>query len=152
VFSYAWRDGWLKRYAVYCMHEQYNNAHALAEFNSRSDALHYCSYEAVFVRGELPRETALSQCIGFVRDAACGVEVDLDAIVNTPSSARTSSGLDALQVREFVHKCATALSPAYLHVAEGAPVLAHRKADHKTGKLIAYLVGDFIKGVMSKSP
>lgn len=147
AFSYAWNDGWLRRYSVYCMHEQYNNEHAIASFTAHPDGLHYCSYESVFVRQEVSEEKALSQCIGFVKGAACGVEVDLDAIVNTPSSARTSSGLDALQVRRFVHTGASALNAAYLHIAEGAPVLAHRKADNKTGKLIAYLVSDFVKGV-----
>jgi predicted AAA+ superfamily ATPase len=33
-----------------------------------------------------------------------------------------------------------------LQYAEAAPVLSHIKADNKTGKLIAYLISDFIKG------
>jgi formiminoglutamase len=47
----------------------------------------------------------------------------------------------------FIGNCAKNLNAAYLHIAEGAPVLSHIKADNKTGKLIAYLISDFIKGV-----
>ena len=34
----------------------------------------------------------------------------------------------------------------YFHLAEAAPILSHIKADNKTGKLIAYLISDFVKG------
>jgi formiminoglutamase len=51
-----------------------------------------------------------------------------------------------LQARKYVYQCAKQLKVIYLHIAEGAPVLSHIKADNKTGKLIAYLISDFIKG------
>ncbi|HWY37177.1 MAG TPA: arginase, partial [Bacteroidia bacterium] len=101
---------------------------------------------------------ALTNCINFCseggnsgKETYCGVELDLDSIINVPSSARTSSGLTSLQARQYVYRCAKELNAAYLHIAEGAPVLSHIKADYKTGKLIAYLVSDFIKGVSEKN-
>jgi hypothetical protein len=33
----------------------------------------------------------------------------------------------------------------YFHLAEAAPVLSHIKTDLKTGKLMAYLITDYIK-------
>jgi hypothetical protein len=33
----------------------------------------------------------------------------------------------------------------YFHIAEAAPVLSHIKTDLKTGKLIAYLITDYLK-------
>jgi formiminoglutamase len=149
-FSYAKHEGWLSKYAVFGMHEQYNNSSALSAFTANQSELYYCSYEKIFIRNEIPAEKALRQCIGFVRKGACGIEIDLDAIVNVPSSAKSSSGLSAMEARQFIHAAATSLNAVYLHIAEGAPVLAHRKADNKTGKLIAYLISDFIKGVLNR--
>lgn len=145
-FSYAWERGYLDKYAVLGMHEQYNNQASLSQFKSLPAHLFYNTYESVFVRQEIDFKKALQQCIGFVRGNACGVEIDLDAITNVPSSAKTSSGISPTQARQYVYQCAAGLTPLYLHIAEGAPVLSHIKADNKTGKLIAYLLSDFIKG------
>jgi formiminoglutamase len=145
-FSYAYNQGFINKYAVFAMHEQYNNAGALQKFKEESTHLYYNTYESIFVREELEMSRALKHCLGFVKDAPCGVELDLDAITNVPSSAKTSSGISPVQARQYVYQCASQLNPLYLHVAEGAPVLSHIKADNKTGKLIAYLISDFIKG------
>lgn len=145
-FSYAYEQGFLNKYAVFSMHEQYNNQAALTAFKQQAQNLYFNTYESVFVREEIDFNTALSQCIGFVKDQPCGIELDLDAITNVPTSAKTSSGISPLQARQYVYQCAHQLNSLYLHIAEGAPVLSHIKADNKTGKLIAYLVSDFIKG------
>lgn len=144
-FSYAYDQGFLGKYAVLAMHEQYNNAASVLKFRAEPSRLFYNSYESVFIREELDFKTALKQCLGFVRNEACGLEVDLDAITNVPSSAKTSSGISPMQARQYVHKAASELNILYFHIAEGAPVLSHIKADNKTGKLIAYLMTDFIK-------
>lgn len=146
-FSYAYQEGYLNKYAVFGMHEQYNNQTALKEFQQHPSQLFYNTYESVFVREELDYHTALKQCVGFVKNHPCGIELDLDAITNVPTSARTSSGISPVQARQFVYQSAVGLQPVYLHIAEGAPVLSHIKADNKTGKLIAYLVSDFIKAM-----
>jgi formiminoglutamase len=146
-FSYAFENNYLEKYAVLGMHEQYNNQEALRQFKEHSDRLFYSSYEKIFVREEMDFKEALSQCMGFVKGNFCGVEIDLDAITNVPASARTSSGISPVQARQYVYHCAEKLNPVYLHIAEGAPVLSHIKADNKTGKLIAYLLSDFIKGL-----
>jgi formiminoglutamase len=80
----------------------------------------------------------------------CGVEIDLDAITNVPSSAKTSSGISPVQARQYAYQCGNKLNTPYFHIAEGAPILSHIKADNKTGKLIAYLITDFIKGLSDK--
>ena len=144
-FSYAFAGGFLDRYAVIGMHEQYNNQHALSEFSKHPGRLYSVSFESVFVRGEQTFSEALRDCAGFVGGATAGLEMDLDSITNMPSSARTSSGISALEARRFVHHFASKVDCAYFHVAEGAPVLSHIRADMKTGKFIAYLLSDFIK-------
>jgi formiminoglutamase len=145
-FSYAYDQGFLNKYAVFAMHEQYNNQKAFGIFKTNSTELFYNTYESIFVREELDMSKALKQAIHFVKQEACGIEIDLDSITNVPSSAKTSSGISPTQARQYVYQCAKQLNALYLHIAEGAPVLSHIKADNKTGKLIAYLITDFLKG------
>lgn len=144
-FSYALEHGFLKKYAVFGLHEQYNNQSSLNQFTQNKN-LHFISFEDIFIKEKYDFKLALQRSINFVKDSQCGVELDLDAITNVPSSAKTSSGISQLQARQFIHHCAIQLNPLYLHIAEGAPVLSHIKADNKTGKLISYLITDFIKG------
>jgi formiminoglutamase len=145
-FSYAYENKFIQRYAVLGIHEQYNNKASLDKFKEQPQDLFYNTYESIFIREQVDFRSALKQCISFVKDRLCGVELDLDAITNVPSSAKTSSGISPRLARQYVFQCARDLEVLYLHIAEGAPVLSHIKADNKTGKLIAYLLSDFIKG------
>jgi formiminoglutamase len=144
-FSYAYEQGYLERYAVLGMHEQYNNQSSIRRFQEQPTRLFFNTYESVFVREEMEFRSAVRQCAGFVKGEVCGLEIDLDAITNVPSSAKTSSGISPVNARQYVYACARELDAIYFHIAEGAPVLSHIKADNKTGKLIAYLMCDFIK-------
>lgn len=150
-FSYAFEENYLDQYSVFAMHEQYNSQHSIQQFKKNADQLFFNTYESIFVREDLDFKTALNQSIGFVKTNVCGIELDLDSITNVPTSAKTSSGISPLQARQFVHQCASQLNCAYLHIAEGAPILSHIKADNKTGKLIAYLMSDFIKAITLKN-
>jgi len=150
-FSYAFYEHFIDKYSVCFMHEQYNTRAVLDDFKKHSTQLYFSSYEDVFVRESKSFQTTLSQNISFVNDKDCGVEIDLDAITNVPSSAKTSSGISPIQARQYAYQCGKKLNAIYFHIAEGAPILSHIKADNKTGKLIAYLISDFIKGVNEKS-
>jgi len=149
-FSYAYNENFLNKYSVFCLHEQYNTNNVLQEFTKQNTHLYYSSYEDVFVRENKSFQSTLSQNIAFVKNESCGVEIDLDAITNVPSSAKTSSGISPVQARQYAYQCGKQLNALYFHIAEGAPILSHIKADNKTGKLIAYLIADFIKGVSDK--
>jgi formiminoglutamase len=148
-FSYAYNENYMSKYSVLCMHEQYNTLQVLKEFNSNSN-LYYSTYEDVFIREKYSFTQTLERNISFVKSNYCGVEIDLDSITNVPSSAKTSSGISPIQARQYVYQCGKNLNVKYFHIAEGAPILSHIKADNKTGKLIAYLISDFIKGVMEQ--
>ena len=150
-FTYAFEEGILNKYAVFGLHEQFNVESVISKFRNNRDYLYYSTYEDIFVREKESYGEALGRCIDFCKETYCGIELDLDSITNVPSSARTSSGISPVHARQFVHRCATELLAGYLHIAEGAPVLSHIKADYKTGKLIAYLVTDFIKAVSLKN-
>jgi formiminoglutamase len=47
---------------------------------------------------------------------------------------------------------ASELQPAYLHIAEGAIKTEDGRMSSTTGKLIAYLVSDFVKGGSGVQP
>lgn len=150
-FSYAYKENYMNNYSVFCMHEQYNTASVLKDFTANNHHLYFSRYEDVFVRESKNYSDTLLQNIGFVKNDVCGVEIDLDAITNVPSSAKTSSGISPVQARQYAYQCGKQLSALYFHIAEGAPILSHIKADNKTGKLIGYLIADFIKGVGDRS-
>lgn len=150
-FSYAYDQNLLDKYAVLTMHEQYNNQSSVQAFKENPGRLFFNTYESVFVREELDFKTAIRQCAGFVKGGCCGLEIDLDSITNVPSSAKTSSGISPVQARRYIHYAAANLDILYFHIAEGAPVLSHIKADNKTGKLIAYLMTDFMKAAASRN-
>ncbi|MFL5753273.1 MAG: arginase family protein [Bacteroidia bacterium] len=149
-FSYAFEENILHKYAIVGLHESYNTDNVVNKFRN-NEGLNYTTFEDIFIREKISFPEAIKQCCDFCNDNYCGVELDLDAITNVPSSAKTSSGISPLQARQYVYHAAGQLNKvSYLHVCEGAPVLAHIKADNKTGKLIAYLVSDFMKGVLEK--
>ena len=60
-------------------------------------------------------------------------------------SRETLSGFSVEEVRHFIHFFGKSQNAAYLHICEGAPDLAEEKNNHLIGKLIAYMVTDFIK-------
>ncbi|MCK6650337.1 MAG: formimidoylglutamase [Bacteroidia bacterium] len=144
-FSYAYSEGFLKNYAIIGLHENYNAQAVLDELKKHIHTINYTFFEDIFVHEEIGFKQAVMQAITFTDDTYCGIELDMDTVQNIPSSAKTSSGISANQARQYINWCAKNTNPAYLHIAEAAPVLSHIKTDNKTGKLIAYLVSDFIK-------
>ena len=56
-------------------------------------------------------------------------------------------GFSTNHARQFLHFTAADSKPAYLHICEGSTHLNDGQTDRKTGKLISYLVTDFIKAM-----
>ena len=83
------------------------------------------------VRKEIDAVSALNELLVFISDRSWGLEIDMDGVQNFPSSARTSSGWLANDIRQWMHQSALVSRLSYLHISEAAPVLAHKKADIK---------------------
>ena len=143
-FSYVKEKGYLNKYFVLGLHESYNSSSIINRFHSDED-LDFISYEQISIREDITLNDSISKAIEFCSGKKIGLEIDLDSIQNIPSSAKTSSGFLPFEVRKAIHKIAKEKNCSYMHIAEGAPVLSHLKTDNKTGKLIAYLISDFIK-------
>jgi len=103
------------------------------------------TFEDIFIHGKRNFQQAVSHAIEFTDDNFCGIELDLDAIQNTLSSAVSPSGVSVLDARQYVNLCAANSRCAYLHICEGAADLNGNHSD-TIGKLISYLVTDFVKG------
>lgn len=144
-FSYAFDRGFLGRYAVLGLQEIFSPEFVFKKLEQHREKIKAITFEDIYIREKLTFSEAVNQCLEFVKGNFTGLELDLDIIQNIPSSAKTSSGISTIEARRFVHRAASTAEIAYFHIAEAAPVLSHLKTDLKTGKLIAYLVSDFIK-------
>lgn len=145
-FRYAKIDGYLDRYAMVGLHENYNSAAVMADIVSSPD-LQYVLYEDIFLKQRLSFEDAVLRALNFTAKKPAGIELDLDSIERTLSSAATPCGITALQARQYIHWCAQEARVAYLHLTEGAVQLRDGRTDTATAKLIAYLVTDFVKSL-----
>lgn len=143
-FRYAKHEDFLDRYAIVGLHENYNSANVMADIIASPDIDH-SFYEDIFLRGRLSFADACARATHFTTGRPAGIELDLDCIERTLSSATTPCGITALQARQYVSWCAQHANVAYLHLTEGAVQLRDGRADAATAKLVAYLLTDFIK-------
>jgi len=144
-FSYAYEEGFLKKYFIFGLHENYTSKSVLDIIKKIDDRVRYNTYDCIKIRKEKDFNQELVQAGEFIQSDCYGIEIDLDAIPNIASSAMTLSGFAIEELRQFVTYFGKNRNAAYLHICEGAPELGEEKNNHLIGKLIGYLVTDFIK-------
>lgn len=143
-FSYAEEDGYLQKYFVIGLHENYLNQNIWMDIVN-NPFIDFISYEDIFIHEKSNFLQAVSHATSYTDDTYTGVEVDLDGIENTLSSAASPSGVSTSHARQFVAFAASEANCAYLHICEGASRLSDGRTSETTGKLISYLVSDFVK-------
>lgn len=120
-FSYAAAHGALGFYHVLGLHELKNSEANLSQLTEFGGTWH--SLQQIWVR----REISLSQALADIADKLnqtqlpVGIELDVDAIANMPSSAVTTAGVPLLDAAHYVNYIARHCPCAYLHLAEAAP-------------------------------
>ena len=144
-FSYAFEEGFLKKYFIFGLHENYTSKSVLDIIKKIEDRVRYSTYDSISIRREKDFEKEMAHALEFINDDFFGIEIDLDAIPNIACSAMTMSGFSVEQLRQFISFFAKNKNASYLHICEGAPDLGEEKNNHLIGKLIGYLVTDFIK-------
>jgi formiminoglutamase len=144
-FSYAFEEGFLKNYFIFGLHENYASKGVMETIKKHSDRIKFNTYEEISVRREKHFSGELHTAMEFIDNEPFGIEIDLDALPNIASSAMTPAGFSIEKARQFLHFFGKSENAAYLHICEGAPDLGDEKNNHLTGKLIAYLITDFIK-------
>ncbi len=141
-FSYAFAENLLEKYAVIGLHENYNSQAMINEMSAFPDRILFRFYDDLIRLSQSPEDNMV-EALQFTKGNR-GLEVDLDCMANVLSSAVSPTGFSIQQVRAMIMQTA-GHSLKYLHLAEGAIHLQNGKEDSSIGKLIAYLVSDFIK-------
>jgi formiminoglutamase len=146
-FRYAKQEGFLKKYFVVGLHENYIPQPILEEIEKDGE-VNFITYESIFIRQEKNWQQSLKEAAQFVdSNSTIGLELDLDAIENISSSAMSPSGISALEARQYVSIISSKSKIAYLHICEGIP--SNETSVKTVGKLISYLVSDFFKSFHS---
>lgn len=140
-FSYAFNEGFLKKYFIFGLHENNISQNSLDTLNE-NETIDFNTFEAISVRKELSFNSEIERSLLHVSKSNYGIEIDCDAIENIPSSAMTPSGFSANKARRFVTELGKNKNTCYLHICEAAPT---KKTKVKVGKLISYIITDFIK-------
>lgn len=144
-FSYAMEEGFLKNYFIFGLHENYASKGVMETIKKHSERIQYNTYEQIAIRKEKSFSEEMHLAHDFINQEPFGIEIDLDSLPNVASSAITPSGFSIEKVRQFINYFGKSGNAAYLHLCEGAPSLDNEKNSHLTGKLIAFLVTDFMK-------
>lgn len=140
-FSYAFKEGFLNHYFAFGLHENYNSKTIFNTLN-QNKKLEYNTFESLEVRKNLKFKTEMKRAKEHVTKTKFGIEIDCDSIQNISSSAQTPSGFSTTKVRQFVNYFGKQKHVAYLHICEALPT---KKQSDLIGKLISYLITDFIK-------
>lgn len=149
-FSYAFDEGFLKRYFIFGLHESFTSKNVLQRLNLLEDRVRFNTYDEIAIRQEKQFSIELDKALNFVKTDPFGIEIDLDSVPGIASSAMTLTGFSVQKVRQFINHFASNNNAQYLHICEGAPVLADDKNPLLVGKLIGYLVTDFMKAISNQ--
>ncbi|HJU45797.1 MAG TPA: arginase family protein, partial [Chitinophagaceae bacterium] len=144
AFRYAEEDGYLSKYFALGTHESYIPQNVWIDIVN-NPFMDMITYEDIFIHEKRSFMQAVACATGFAEDNYTGLELDLDSIENTLSSAATPCGISPVHARQYISFAATDLKVAYVHICEGATSLEDGRTNENTGKLISYLVSDFVK-------
>ncbi len=143
-FSYAFHEGFLNKYFIFGIHENYTSKKVLENLDFYNNHINYNTYEAIAVREEITFRDEMKYALNFVKNDHFGIEIDLDAVQGVASSAMTPSGFNVREARQFVSYMGKHKNSSYLHLCEAAPIL-EGNCNKQTGKLLSYLITDFIR-------
>lgn len=141
-FSYAMHEGYLAKYALIGLHENYNSQLILARLKEHPEQVFYTFFED-YLRRTRSYHKDFEQALHFTA-GICGLEIDMDCMAGALASAGSLTGFSTNQVREMIAQT-KGYKLAYFHIAEGALTLADGGTNPLTGKLIATLISDFLK-------
>lgn len=143
-FRYAEEDGFLQKYCVVGLHENYLPQNVWMDIVN-NPFIDFITYEDIFLHEKRSFIQAVAHATSFTEDNYTGIELDLDCIEDVLSSAQTPSGISSMHARQYMNFTALDCKAAYVHICEGATQLVSGEKDNNTGKLISYLLSDFIK-------
>jgi formiminoglutamase len=140
-FSHAVANGYLDRYFAIGLHENYNNDYTWDTLDADKDLFGYITYEDILDK-DLKTKAVTDTALKFTRKMPMGLEIDLDCMQYTECSAKTPVGFRPDKVRKMIRRLCSQKNIVYINISEGIT-----NPDTQTGKLIAYLVTEFIRAV-----
>lgn len=144
-FRYAYDEGALSHYTVVGLHEQKNNQESLDALKASN--FPYFTIQDTHWRRTLNFDQVLEETGKYLMHSGLpiGIEIDLDAVNQMPSSAITCAGVGVEDALYYLAQMASLPKVTYLHLAEGGPKTGD-SAEHRTvGQLLAELVCLFVK-------
>lgn len=140
-FSYAKNKGYLNKYHVLGLHENYNSEKMLSTMDN-TEGITYSMFEELLFSGN-SFENIVKKGSQNIYSKACGVELDVDSIKDFPSSAVSPYGITLEQASQYLKYTISELNPKYVHIPEAA--VYNEKDKNRVGKALAYLVTNSIK-------
>ncbi|GAA4893241.1 formimidoylglutamase [Ferrimonas pelagia] len=141
-FRYAWQQGALSHYQILGLHEQRNNADALAEL--KQSGIFWYDFQQIWLHREMSLNAALQLIRSRLPTAQpVGLELDLDAIESAPSSAQSIIGVPVRDACHALYRLAQHHAVTYLHLAEAAPgchPAGLSQGEREIGQLLSELV------------
>lgn len=144
-FSYAFKKSFLNKYFMFGLHENYTSKKVYKTLDQYPDRIRYNTFEEIKIRQEQGFSFQLNTALSFIDNRPFGVEIDCDSIENIPSSAMTPSGFTANEARMFATFFGKQKNAAYLHLCEAAPNADDPQEMYVVGKLLSYLITDFMR-------
>lgn len=144
-FTYAFEEDFLQNYFIFGIHENYTSKEVFYRIKESNSRIKYNTYEQIEIRLEKDFRTELKYAAKHIKDNFFGIELDLDAIINMPSSAMSYSGFSAKKARQFVSYFSNFENASYFHICEGAVNFEIEENKNVLGKFIGFLMTDFIK-------
>ncbi|PTX62843.1 formiminoglutamase [Kordia periserrulae] len=144
-FSYAFKKHFLDKYFIFGLHENYSSKKVFKTLDNHPSRIRYNTFEGIKIRHEQGFSFQLNTALNFINDRPFGVEIDCDVIENIPSSAMTPSGFTANEARMFASFFGKQKNAAYLHLCEAAPNPTNEQEMYVVGKLLSYLITDFMR-------
>jgi formiminoglutamase len=114
-FRYAMQEGYLGKYAVFGLHENYNPQSMLDDLYSNLN-IQYSFFEDIFLHEKLNFRQAVAQAFNFTDDQHIGVELDLDGVQQVLASASSPVGIPVNCARQYMSFAGQNPRLAYLHI------------------------------------
>ncbi|HEY5371340.1 MAG TPA: arginase family protein [Hanamia sp.] len=143
-FRYADEDGYLNKYCLIGVHENDMSQNVLVDMTNNL-FMDYITYEDIFIHEKKNFIQAVAHATGVTEDNYTGVEFNPSSIEGVLSNDAPACGITTLQARQYMNFAATDSKIAFLHLCGGASRLENGEISSSTGKLISYLVSDFLK-------
>lgn len=144
-FSYAFKQFFLDKYFMFGLHENYTSKKIFKTINEYPERIQYNTFESIKIRQEQGFVFQMNRALQFIENRPFGVEIDCDSIENVPSSAMTPSGFSVNKARSFASFFGKHKNAAYLHLCEAAPNPENADEMYRVGKLLSYLMTDFMR-------